>query len=449
MSHRRRIIFRQELRGRMCRMVMLPLPVHNAPMRAFGIGVLLLFISLMIYGLNQKYFFSPQVQTFCCDEADYRFLAEHAWGIPHNYSTYHPDFDSYWGDVLQHVAFRDIGVGTVYLFLQGTGLGSAFAVQVFLKLLLSAAYLFAFVRIRKEYGTAVAAACLCAMALLPGPWKYTEKLLAETFIRCLVVLSLTCLLPIIRHRYSERGLAAFVGCIFLLSHFKILWMLYGFWVLGALCLALYKQQKSTVVLMWLILGMLLIPVSHKTLHAARWENPALFQGGSLHLLGKRDGAFYRALCSQGSFGPLQEEFCSPASPSHFPWWEFLKAHSPSVHPGMFVRMLDSRARDFLLDHPSYAVNSAIGGLLNASNFPQDTMRPPVLFFIDVFCMLFLLYGAVKRRTFLISFWGLGLWVIPAVGSIISIYDVRYHLVSVGLPIVAVILVLAEERRQRV
>lgn len=52
------------------------------------LGILIIAAGIGLFTIREEPMLPDTLQAQCCDEADYRYLAEHFWGVPHNLSTY-------------------------------------------------------------------------------------------------------------------------------------------------------------------------------------------------------------------------------------------------------------------------------------------------------------------------------------------------------------------------
>ncbi len=404
------------------------------------LGILIIAAGMGLFIMREGPMLPDTMQIQCCDVADYRYLAEHFWGVPHDLSTYREDFHGYWGTVLSSIPFRDLGTGTVHLLLKHSGFGTTLSLHIFLMLLLASSSLCFFVLACRIVGTTRAALMLGILVLPPQQWILTEKFLAEPFLRALLILLLIPILALTKEtKHPVVAATSIVVLSILTSHFKVMWMIFGFLLLPIFLPKLIKQRQWAATAI-LVGGIAFIPITQSIVHTVGWGNASVSGGVGLHLSGKYQ-TFLPFVCSQISPNHSPWYFCHTDTSEFKPWWVFLQEQSLSTDVVRLVRSLDEAALPFLLSQPMVTIRDIFEGFRIATNFPDTDSSP--LHLIDWLTMIVLFCGLVFRKTSMLSGFALALWVIPAIGNALSTYDGRYHMIMAGIPLAIAVLLLSE------
>lgn len=406
-------------------------------------GFLMILVSVGWYALQNDGLQSPVWQVHHFDHADYRFLAEHFWHIPHDLSTYAPEFAGSWGEYLTRVPFRDIGVGTYYLvnaafYGMTHGLPSVHPDQLAtwipasLILLLCAAYIAFYVVCKKRAGTLYATICLLALLTIPG-WTLTHELISEPFLRICFVLLLTLTLSIETIRRSVPALLALSLVLLLTMHIKAQWLLLAPLMSVALLLSYRRDVRSAPVISVLLL-MFILPLTLMMIHTIGWGTAALTPGKALHMNLKTDGAYVEEFCVDHPTSTV----CNPSSDiQRDGWWRLPLGNAAPVDE---LNALDSGVTSSVLSNPVQLLKDIWSGVMHTTNFPDSLPRNPFLLLLDLLTVLFLIVGLWSRRTALPAATALGLWIIPIIANIFAVYDPRYYRPMAGLPLAIAILI---------
>gem|GEM_PF-3214102 len=411
----------------------------------FLVTAFILFGALFLFsGLEEQYFLRGWTpwQSGCCDPGDYRYLAEHFYGVPHDPASYlEPDWHGNWAVFLSKVPFRDIAIGSYTLALKALfpeHLGVAGPLS--LRVILSLSYALFFVFALRRYGALAAFFSLAILALPPWPWALAKDLFPEAFLRVFFVL-LLC--PLIALRKDFRNALPCVLTILLLllilAHTKIQWMLYSFLLLPALLIPFLHTRRIGAAAI-VALGVLAIPVSLSLVHLIGWGDARIVQGSSLHAMLKTDWQNLAEACDTGAFEGYTPRFCTTREFRHGSWGHFLANQEPDHDLQRLTRDLDRASMRYFLRRPAWMLEEFLKGLRLSTNVPGWRPFESFAWLIDGFSVIVLLLGFLRRETFLLSSAALGLWIIQAVGHVFAVYDLRYHQAMAGIPLVAALLI---------
>ncbi len=412
---------------------------HSA-FRAFSPALAILAVGLTLYTVSYGSPFMPRegFHAFCCDNADYRYLAEHFFGLPHDLSTYGADFHNGWGRFLDAVPFRDLGVGAYELLMRSVFSGPPnLTMPVSLKVLLFAASLLFFAACRRRFGTIPAVIALAIIALRPAAWALTDAPLSEPFLRILFIL-LLCLLLALPAKNDRPPLSmtlVFVVIVMLAAHVKAQWMVLGFLMFPVwIVLAARKQQWKCAGA--LAFGLLAIPLSLSIIHGIGWNDFAVVRGGGLHALWKTDGQILPYACVRSpAFRETPPLFCETGQTHYGTWGEFMDAQKPDQDMRVLAAELDRLSMQYFLEHPMTMLQDFVLGFRFATNFPEwETRGRQALDLLDFASVTLLFLGLFRRKTLLLSFTTLSLWIIPAIMNMFAVYDPRYHRPMAGIPL---------------
>jgi len=395
------------------------------------------------------------------DPADYRFVAEYFWGVPILPVTYDSQWRGPWADYLRNVPFRGIGLGTMYLGASWLRLGHAptseaevgaagWTLVAFEKTLLGAALLVLFNAVRRRWGPTLAIIALTLTAFPPQYWRLTNDFLVEPVDRILFILAFACVVAMRDRRSVERLSFALMALFFVAAQLKVQWLLAAFLMLPLL---LWKFRSSGVRLataIALCAAALAIPLSVVAVNWIGWRTGSLNAGIGIHLNLKYHGRIVQTFAASR---PQPPAFVDPRSP-RLNWWDF--------HVGSDVRRddyvaLDRFAEHHIRTHPDEDARAFWEGLTLASTLPglQQLVDGRVRYeplagtlgsivrVADVAVWVLLVAGLLSEDTRLVCALALVLWIVPAVGNIVSLYEVRYHLPMAGLGAVAACAVLAQ------
>jgi hypothetical protein len=404
-----------------------------------------LALSLMWYPAGNLF------QVGSGDAADYRYIAEHFWGLPHDLSSYHYRFyGEEWGDFLSKVPFRDLGVGTYYMLirifqeLSGVSIGIPTLYVWSVKLLLAASYLSWFFVCRRRFGSLFALCLLMPLIVPSGSWLLSEEVLSEGLLRACFVFILAMLLPLMkRHDHLWQQLVI-LGIGLICIHLKVQWILLAAFLWSAFAFHWLFVAPSRRALIVAAAAFLLLPASMLAIHRIGWGNASLSAGTGLHIAVLTDGASVRDVC--GKHDDALPHLCSGKhKPADF-WKVPLDASIPAAEYASF----DRHSLGYLLQRPSIPIVRFLHGLALARNFPTFSEGDHAISsqavrwwdaFLMIFTWIFLIAGLKRHDTRLLSAFGLGLWVVPAVGNMMTVSVIRYHYPMAGIPLIIAFIIL--------
>ncbi len=403
-------------------------------------AVLLLAAAVYVYALYVPHLPWKQANF---DQAAYRYVAEHFWGVGHDRSTYERGFLRLWGALLTQMPFRDIGVGTVYIVVKavvGGGaktIGSAFAAVMIAFWCVSFAVFYRVVQLR--YGTTRAIIALGFLILPLESWQMTGRLMSESSLRALFVLGLAALIPLRSDgkNLMRCALLFYLAALFMV-HVKMQWIMYPA-LMTPFFLWLAVRKREWKEFLGIAAAALVIPLSLVFVHQVGWGTSALTEGAGLHAMKWTDGRIFDYTCDRLAEQSHLPNFC--VNQHHTYFYQFLGSQNPSMNMANLVRALDANVIPYTLESPSRMGERAMEGLLAASDFPF--WKDQSLFFhtVELFFVLYVLLVALRdRHTTVLSAAALGLWVVPAVSNIVALYDPRYHQPMAALPLIVAMLV---------
>ncbi|HTM30983.1 MAG TPA: hypothetical protein VL263_06745 [Vicinamibacterales bacterium] len=400
-------------------------------------------------------------QTASYDPGDYRFIAEYFWGLPYDVRTY--DMEPGWPVFLQTVPFRGIGLGTAHLLvgLAATGRWPLHAVdlritgQVFsaiLKILLAGAEWLAFVAVRRRWGRAAALVALLCLAVPPSLWRLTDDLMTEPVLRIAFILLFALAVGLDGRRRSVVAGSAIVLLLIVCVQVKSQWVLAVPLLVPVLLLECHRRGVARRHLVTIGALAVLAPLSLLAVNWIGWRTVAMNPGVGIHLNIRHNGEVLASFCDGERVPGHAPAICDSARPTPR-WWR--------IYVGPAARLaeyqaLDRYALSWVRSHPRQSLADFVEGLGLASIWPRGTHMPPpesaVLDAIDGVVWLLLIAGLRRPDTRLPCALALVLWIVPATGNVISIYDTvrggRYHLPMMGIaPAAASVVVLSVRRRR--
>jgi hypothetical protein len=434
-----------------------------------GLPVLLLLISLLYYLQDKADYHLPAWQADFSDSGDYRYVAEHFWGVPHQNNSYMLMFAGHWGYFLDHVPFRQIGVGTLYLLLARLSRG-AYSVTVQLETarylfplivmgLLLASYLLFYSACRAVWGWKLALAALACLVFPPRFWAQTEEFLSEPLIRICLVNMLSLIILMQTNRRLGLKIFLFYGLLLLAAHFRAQWFVFGFFILPFFILFFVQRRRYRLVFAGTVLAFF-IPFSLLGVNWLGWNYPAVTAGIGLHVNLKWKGALLGYVGQQlnrihgraGSAYLRPPVFLQPGEVDSFWSIPFPAPGRMQLPPARELRsdyqLLDKCASAYLLaDWKARIVAPLQQGLFLLTNFPagiwgnSDYIPPPLVFrLIDRKGLFLLAWARLLRETRLLSVAALGLWSIPVTGNVISLFATRYLRPMAMLPLAIALVV---------
>jgi hypothetical protein len=159
-------------------------------------------------------------------------------------------------------------------------------------------------------------------------------------------------------------------------------------------------------------------------------------GVGIHLNIRHNGEVLASFCNDGRVLGQAPAICDSNRPTPR-WWRIYVG--PSATRAEY-QALDRYAMSWVRSHPWQSLGGLVEGLGLASIWPRGTHMPPpesaVLDAIDGLVWVLLLAGLRRPETRLTCALALVLWIVPAVGNVVSIYDTvrgaRYHLPMMGI-----------------
>lgn len=391
------------------------------------------------------------------DPADYRLTAEYFWGVQSDPRTYSESRE--WAEYLTTVPFRQIGTGTAYLLTGWLRLGHAPRTSleiaqtgrlliVIEKLLMALGMLVVFRSVLEAFGLSTAFAVLLALAFPTRMWRLAEDMLTEPLLRIVLLFLFAAVIPARRRHWPWRG----IGIIALLAiavHIKVQWLVALVLLLPAVIIAddvvVFSPAGATIIALALA-----IPISIMAVNWIGWGTTALAPGAGIHTHIKYGDDTLRAFCARAAAPP---RFCDTSGP-RLKWW--------NVELGGSLRdyeAFDRFAAVDLMRHPARSIEEFIRGLAFASTLPgteaitDDGLRlveygrpwNGVVAIVDRIAWMLIFLGLWIPRTRLIAWTALVMWIVPALGNVVSVYDLRYHQPMAGFALAAAILVAVESR----
>jgi hypothetical protein len=383
-----------------------------------GLPILFLFISILYFNTDKADYNPPQWQAHHGDGGDYRYLGELFWGLPHRLETYEPNFSTHWAFFLDHVPFRQIGVGTFYvlfisLFYRHASIttqlaAAAFWLPVILTGLMAISYLFFYTACRKVWGWKLSLAAFVCLLFPPRFWALNGELLTEPFLRiCLVnILALLVLFQ------TERLVGLKIALVFLFIIFaaqvRSQWLAYAFFLLPFLILFLIARKHYRLI--WGSLGLtLLVPLSLYAVNLIGWGYPAITTCTGFHINLKTDGKLMEYIAARIDRQRAAHPAVKIRTPVYLqdtglmePWWHFnfplpTQSDLPTVHALQNdYLLLDKYTSAYLLaDWPNRILIPLIDGCFMLTNFTPDVAGdgdyyPPLFFYRLIDGLLFII-----------------------------------------------------------
>jgi hypothetical protein len=398
------------------------------------------------------------------DPADYRLLAEHFWHIRTPASTY--DVDQDWQAFLRSIPFRGIGLGTLYLLVgvlrtehapstPAEILATGVALAAIEKILLAVALFTLFEMVRRSWGTLEAIATITATALPPRFWRLTDDFLAEPVLRICFLLLFACAIAAGRRRSLTLSFVT-MALMFVAAHLKADWALGG--VLLFLVLLFSPPISFAPVRDKAVLAATaaLIPVSVVAVNWIGWGMLSPRPGLALHVNLKYDEELIRSFCDEAVREARTSPFCDASKPRRV-WWNVYSGRDVTPRE---MTAFDAYARRDILEHPVRDLRELWAGLGLASSVPGTTaslgagfrvvpLKEPwhrIVWWMDVAVWILLLIGLRSPEMRLPCGVALVLWIVPAVGNIFSLYELRYHMPMAGIAAACAFRVLMRTRR---
>ena len=192
---------------------------------------------------------------------------------------------------------------------------------------------------------------------------------------------------------------------------------------------------------------LAVPISVMAVNWIGWRTFTLSPGFGLHANLRYEGDVLREYSEVMATAPSRPAFAEPERP-RLRWWNIYVG--PEVSRAEW-EAFDSFGRQYLRQRPGSALHNFWTGLRLASTVPAvqritqgrirlEPLDPPwaaLVRCLDIATWILLGAGLAFAETRLPCALALVLWVVPAIGNIVSPYEPRYHLPMSGIAAVAV------------
>jgi hypothetical protein len=430
----------------------------RSPVAAYAVAVLLIAASYVPYAVR----FSPagRWQAGNYDPADYRYVAEFFWGVPIVPETYDGIWQGPWGHYLQTVPFRTIGLGTLYLVSGWLRLGHAPQTVAEVdaagttlaygeKALLAIALVTLFAAVRRSWGTGLAFLALILTIVPPLHWRISDDFITESAHRVVFIFAMAAAIAM-RGRRTASAAFVLMALLFVATQIKVQWYVGAVMLLPALLLQFWRERLSVAASVALCVATLLVPAGVLLVNWAGWNTPSMNPGIGLHVNLRYDGAVLREYSESVAADPGKPLFADLQRPQ-LRWWNI------HVDPGASreqYQAFDRFSQAFLRRHLGTAIGHFWDGIVRASTFPgiermsQNRLRIEPLDqpwrlltrLADIAVWALLVVGLLFDETRVPCALALVLWIIPAIGNIVSNYEIRYHLPMAGLGAIAASLV---------
>jgi hypothetical protein len=407
------------------------------------------------------------------DPADYRFIAEYFWGVPFHPQTYDSIWDGGWGDYLRLIPFRSIGLGSLYLLAGWFRLGHApatpdeviaagIALAYAQKALLAIALLVLFAAVRRRWNTALALFTVVATAFPPVYWRTSDDFLTEPPQRIFFLLAFACAIVLSGPRRPPDEQRSIVPAFVLLGLWLVATHLKVQWYVGALMLLpvlLFETSRGNLVskrALALGAAAVLVPASVIAVNWIGWRTTTLSPGFGLHANLRYEGDVLREYSALKADDARRPAFADPDRP-RLRWWNIYVG--PEVTRAEY-EAFDNFGRQYLRQRLGSALHNFWIGLQLASTVPAvqrisqgrirlEPLDPPwatLVRWLDLAIWIMLAVGLAFQETRLPCALALVLWIVPAIGNIVSPYEPRYHLPMSGIAAVAAACVVLTLRR---
>jgi hypothetical protein len=387
------------------------------------------------------------------DPADYRYVAEYFWGVPIVPDTYDGIWQGPWGTYLQTVPFRTIGLGTLYLGVGWLRLGHAprtvdeietagAALASLEKVLLAAALLTVFAVIARQWGIVVAFIALTLLAFPTVQWRISDDFLSEPAHRIIFLFMLAATIAM-RGRSTLRLVWLLPVLWLLTTQIKVQWYVGAVALVPVVLFQFWRMRVSPTAAVAFTAAMIAVPLSVVAVNWIGWRTAALSPGVGFHINLRHDGAVLREYAQAMADDPSRPTFAEPGR-DELRWWNVYI--DPAATKEQYAAF-DRFAQGYLRRHVSAACRFFADGLAAAATFPgvervradgririEPIPQPWHAFqrVADVFVWLLLFVGLVFDDTRLPSALALILWIVPAIGNVVSPYEIRYHLPMAGI-----------------
>ncbi len=408
--------------------------------RGFALPLALLIFCAGMYATLRHSIDVRPLTLMWNDPLEYRSIAEHFWGVPHESDK----LSIAWLRFLDTVPMREIIPGSYYLLAQRVHrlASSLFTFdQVYmvpLWLLLCGAYWALYCACRRAYGTVIAAASLLLLAVPLELWAMTEQVMTEPFLRIGFVFAAALLIRLPSSKHPMRLLPLiFLALLFCAQVKSQWWLLSPVMAAGALLFLHEKRLLDFRRALSVIALAICVPLSLATVHGIGWGVWSVMPGSGMHANVKSGGAYMHYVCEHEQQSGSMPAYCNAAPGDLDPYWQISVRRPTDWHA------FDSYGIGYFASSPPAMLKDFWQGIEQATNFSLDTdlfraaqpARNIVLLLVDTACWVLMFAGLLRRETRMLCAFGLCLWLIPAIGNVFSVYATRYHRPMAMLPVV--------------
>ena len=435
----------------------------SAALPAYLAAVLLIAVSFYLYASQ----FSPvgRWSADANDPADYRYIAEYFWKVPFHPETYDAIWHGGWGDYLRLMPFRGIGLGSAYLLAGWLRLGHApatpdeviaagIALAYAEKLLLAGALLTLFVVLRRRWSTPLAVFGLAVTAFPPIYWRISDDFLTEALQRVAFLFAFACAIALSgraaagdERQSSDAPAYLLLALLLFATHLKVQWYVGAALVLPLLILQTRRGPLLSRRTIALCAAAALIPASVMAVNWIGWRTLTLSPGFGLHANLRYEGDVLREYSTRLASTPDAPAFVDPARP-RLRWWNIYVG--PEITRAQY-EAFDDFGRAYVRARPGSVLTTFWTGITLASTVPGiqrvwpdgrirlEPLEQPwttIVRAVDLAIWILAIGGLAFRETRVPCALALVLWIIPAVGNIVSPYELRYHLPMSGIGAIA-------------
>jgi hypothetical protein len=283
-------------------------------------------------------------------------------------------------------------------------------------------------------------------------WRISDDFLTEPVHRILFLLAFACTVAM-RGQRRTVWLAFAVTLLWVAAtQLKVQWWVGAALLLPVLLFQFWRAQVRVWVALGLCIATAAVPLSVLAVNWIGWRSTSLSPGVGLHLNLRYDEALLPEFSAATARDPNRPPFADLDKP-RLRWW--LIYVGPETTREQY-ETFDRFAQQYLRQHPATALRHFWEGLREASTIPgieraaQNRIRlepldPPwrtVVRIADAVIWILLLVGLKFDETRLPCALALVLWIIPAIGTVASLYELRYHLPMAGIGAIAASLVIA-------
>jgi hypothetical protein len=405
-----------------------------------------LFIWLLLWVFGFAYLaliYTPVWGISAYDAADYVFLAEHFWGVPHS-GNYGFDFSSEWREFLSNFPFRQIGVGSVYLILKFFLGDSVLKLGPYvLQFLLIATYIWLGSRISRQTGLTAGIASVVVLVGTTYLPASGAMIFTEPFIRMFLVI-LTGL--IVFNKDEDRApyrLSILLPIVALfLVHFKMQWIIFVVLIISYEAVELIRRPSSKYELGVFLILTLMIPISLLAVNVIGWNCYTIGTAGyGLHAMNMEPGSgaqFLKISCEIPGLFSHQPKYCAEQQYIFSTWADFLRFQYADQSIKELIAGLDRLASM----KSNYTIGSIFetvyAGIPDITNFPFIESKG-ILFYLarsfDLLVGCICLIGLYFKKNRWAGAFFIALLIVTLAGRHVAFWDVRYLTTFAGLPII--------------